>query len=94
MATKKAANKVAPKKATKAAKASKKQTKDVKTVWTPRPGTIAKHVAILEKLAKKNKGILPTFTEINAAGAFRSYEVARMNPAPFKHLMDNRQYAR
>jgi len=43
------------------------------------PKTIEEHFARLQKLAqrKKNKGVLPTRTWLNANGFFYSYDVVR-----------------
>ena len=49
-------------------------------------GNIAKHVAILEKLAAENGGYLPTVTWMTANGYFTSYEVMKAYPAVFAHL--------
>ncbi|HTQ59965.1 MAG TPA: hypothetical protein VMI32_07070 [Candidatus Solibacter sp.] len=39
--------------------------------------TLKKHVRILQSLAKKNKGKLPTYTWICANGYFYSYDMVR-----------------
>ena len=52
----------------------------------PKAKTIAKHVHILEVLARKNHGKVPSYTWLERNGYFRSYEVARATPRAFKHL--------
>lgn len=52
----------------------------------PSRKTIQKHVAIFEKLARRNKGKLPTYTWLNNNGYFRSYEVMRSSPGSFRHI--------
>jgi hypothetical protein len=49
-------------------------------------GTIAKHVAILEKLAAENSGYVPSCTWLSDNGYFCSYEVMKAYPAAFAHL--------
>lgn len=56
----------------------------------PTAETVKKHVEILGKLAKKNKGVLPTYTWLNDHGYFRSYEVMRVVPSAFKHIKRDR----
>jgi hypothetical protein len=48
-----------------------------KTIMQASKETIAKHIAILKGLAKKNGGKLPTYTWLNAKGYFYSYDVVR-----------------
>jgi hypothetical protein len=43
----------------------------------PSTELIAKHVAILKKLAAKGKGTLPSYTWLNAHGFFGSYDCVR-----------------
>jgi hypothetical protein len=52
----------------------------------PSDKTVAKHVKILEQVARKNKGKLPTYTTLEKNGLFRSYEIMQMFPARFKHI--------
>jgi hypothetical protein len=52
----------------------------------PKPKTVAKHVQILERLAKKNHGKVPSYTWLDRHGYFRTYEVMRGVPRAFKHL--------
>lgn len=53
----------------------------------PSKETIQKHVSKLEKLARKGKGKLPTYTWLNKNGFFRSYEIMIAAPRYFKHLV-------
>jgi hypothetical protein len=59
-------------------------------VAKPTPKTVQKHVEILGKLAKKNKGKLPTYTWLNEHGYFRSYEVMRAVSGKFRHIKRDR----
>ena len=52
----------------------------------PSEKTVAKHVKILEQVARKNHGKLPTYSTLNKNGLFRSYEIMQMFPARFKHI--------
>jgi hypothetical protein len=38
---------------------------------------LKKHVQILKKAARANKGVLPSYTALERAGLFRSYDVVR-----------------
>lgn len=48
--------------------------------------TIAKHVAILEGLAKAHDGVLPPYKWLNEHGYFHSYEIMTKYPAAFAHI--------
>src|SRR5689334_9800267 len=48
--------------------------------------TIAKHVAILEGLAKAKDGVLPPYKWLNEHGYFASYEVMTKFPQAFAHI--------
>jgi hypothetical protein len=48
--------------------------------------TIAKHVRILEGLAKAHDGVLPPYKWLNANGYFPSYEVMTKFPQAFAHI--------
>lgn len=48
--------------------------------------TIAKHVAILEGVAKANGGVLPPYKWLNKHGYFYSYDIMREYPAAFAHI--------
>lgn len=63
-----------------------------KVVFKPSKDVVKKHVALMEKLAKKNKGQMPTYTWLEKHGYFHSYEVMRAVPRAFKHI--KRQFLR
>ena len=48
--------------------------------------TVLKHVAILEKLAKENGGLVPTMKWLNEHGYFHSYNIMLCHPTYFAHL--------
>lgn len=48
--------------------------------------TIAKHVRILEGLAKAHDNVLPPYKWLNANGYFGSYEIMRQYPQAFAHI--------
>jgi len=67
-----------------------------KAVAGRKESTVQKHVAILEKVAEENGGVLPTFKELNARGYFTSYSKMLEFPAYFAHIpraMENNQKA-
>ena len=74
--------------------ATKGKKKTAVAVNKPSEKTIQKHIEKLEKLVKKGKGKLPTYSWLNANGYFRSYEIMRMFPARFNHITNTRAYAR
>jgi hypothetical protein len=48
--------------------------------------TIAKHLAILERLAAAHDGVLPPYNWLNENGYFASYEIMRQYPQAFAHI--------
>ena len=48
--------------------------------------TIARHLAILERVAACHDGVLPPYKWLNEHGYFPSYDVARQYPAAFAHI--------
>jgi hypothetical protein len=53
--------------------------------------TIAKHVAILEGVAKAHDGVLPPYRWLQQHGYFQSYQVMMENPTAFKHIKTARE---
>lgn len=56
------------------------------------PRTIAKHVAIMEKLCANNGGLLPPYVWLNANGYFTSYQIMRKNLDAFAHIQRQRMH--
>ena len=48
--------------------------------------TIAKHVAIFERVASLEGGVLPPFKWLNEHGYFYTYDIMRQYPAAFAHI--------
>ena len=48
--------------------------------------TIARHVAILEQVARQHDGVLPPYKWLEQHGHFASYEVMRQYPHAFAHI--------
>jgi hypothetical protein len=48
--------------------------------------TIARHVSILEQVARAHDGVLPPYKWLNEHGYFSSYEVMRQYPQSFAHI--------
>jgi hypothetical protein len=48
--------------------------------------TIARHVAILERVAACHNGVLPPYKWLNENGYFASYDVSKQYPAAFAHI--------
>ena len=48
--------------------------------------TIARHVSILEQVARAHDGVLPPYKWLNEHGHFASYDVMRQYPQAFAHI--------
>jgi hypothetical protein len=52
--------------------------------------TVARHVAILDRVAALHGGVLPPYKWLNENGYFCSYDVMRQYPAAFAHIKTSR----
>jgi hypothetical protein len=52
--------------------------------------TIARHVSILEQVARAHDGVLPPYKWLNEHGYFSSYDVMKQYPQSFAHIKTSR----